>query len=66
MKIVSFRIGSEHRVGIHLEAGIFDYSGAHQLYEREVTGRQWRMICDIETLIRLARFDRESFDKIIE
>ncbi len=66
MKIVSFRIGSEHRVGIHLEAGIFDYSGAHQLYEREVTGRQWRMIRDIETLIRLARFDRESFDKIIE
>ncbi len=66
MKIVSFRIGSEHRVGISLEAGIFDYSGAHQLYEREVTGRQWRMVRDIETLIRLARFDRESFDKIIE
>ncbi len=66
MKIVSLEIGSEHRVGIELEVGVFDFSAAFQAYEREVTGRQWRMIRDIETLIRLARFDVQSFDSILE
>ncbi len=66
MKIVSFKLGSEHRVGVELEAGLFDFSCACQACEREVSGRQWRMIRDIETLIRLARFDAAAFDSVFE
>ena len=66
MKIVSLQVGSEHRIGIELEVGIFDYSAAFQAYEREVTGREWRMIRDIETLLRFARFDNHSFDAVLQ
>jgi len=54
------------RIGVALGAAVFDYSAAHQTYEREVTGVQWPMITDTVQLIRLGRFTTELLNKILD
>jgi hypothetical protein len=54
------------RIGVALGAAVFDYSAAHQTYEREVTGEQWPMITDTVQLIRLGRFTTELLNKILD
>ena len=54
------------RIGVALGATVFDYSAAHQLYEREVTGVQWPIITDTVQLIRMGRFTSELLNKILD
>jgi 2-keto-4-pentenoate hydratase/2-oxohepta-3-ene-1,7-dioic acid hydratase in catechol pathway len=54
------------RIGVALGAAVFDYSAAHQAYEREVTGVQWPMITDTVQLIRLGRFTAEMLSKTLD
>jgi len=71
VKIVRFLHGKDSspanaRIGIMLGATVFDYSAAHQLYEREVAGVQWPIITDTVQLIRLGRFTSELLNRILD
>lgn len=71
MKIVRFirgkdPTGSTPHIGIRLGSVVFDYSAAHQAYEREITGVQWPLVTDTVQLIRLGRFSSDLLHNIID